>query len=224
MRSRKKIGHNYMRILLVYFLSVPAFAYVSGASSLAKGEFELTLKAELMRGLAGPETLPESQQRQKPSVDIYELGGGYSFGSLSWFQDVKARFTGTRFISAEERLGASLIYPKDEGWIFGFELSSNFLHEVDKLFGVFLRIQHPVDMSIAKFVNPKIDRVGIGLQSAFKFSDSFGQETLIYYGSGIKQDGFVQNPSLSVSLLAAWILNQAALKPPQGLGLLELGW
>jgi len=195
-------------ILFLAVFSSQIFAYVAGSAGIQEGGVELTMKAELMRGLAGPENLAESQQRLIPSVNIFELGAGYNFGALSVFQDIKARLTSAQFTSAEETLSGTTIYSKNEGWIAGIELSSNLIHDVDKIFGIFVRTQHPINMNVAKFVNPKVDRIGLGVQSGFKFNESFGQETVVFFGSGLNQDGMKQNPSLSVSLLGAWILNQ----------------
>lgn len=193
--------------------SLPTFAYVGGATGLSPGDIELTFRSELMRGLAGPENLPESQQTQKPSVNIFEFGGGYSLGTISdAFQDVKLRLTAARYTSAAELLNSAVIYPEDQGWLVGLEVSSNFLHQPDRLFGAFIRFQHPIDADIAKFVNPKFDRVGLGVQSAFKLTDSFAQETVIFWGSGISQNGFKQNPSLSISLLGSIIFSKGFIK------------
>lgn len=202
-----------LRILLICFLSIPALGYVGGAPRLSQGDVEVTLRSEFMRGLAGPENLPESQQKQKPSVNIFEFGAGYSLGTLSdLLQDVKVRFTAARFTSAAEILNGTVVYPEDQGWLAGLEVSSNFVHEPDRLFGTFIRVQHPVDVDIGKFVNPKLDRVGLGVQSAFKLSDRFAQETLLFWGSGISQSGFKQNSSLSLSLLGAMVFSEGFLK------------
>jgi len=194
------------------FLAPAASAYVAGASSVPTGSFELGLKTELMRGLAGPENLPESQQKQTPNVNIYEVAAGYNVGTHSVFQDVKFRLLGSHYTSEAELLNGSQIHPRDDGWILGAEISSNFVHEPDRVFGVFLRAQHPISMNIEKFINPKIDTFGVGFQTGYKFSDSFGQETVLFLGSGVSGDGFRQNASLSASLLAVWILSEGIFK------------
>lgn len=181
-------------------------AYVAGASGLPAGSFEFSVKAEWMGGLSGPETKPETQQTVVPSVNLYEIGVGYSFGTVAVFQDIKLKMTGMYYGSAEEILGGTSIYPRDEGGVLGFELGANFVHDPNKLFGIFIRSQNPIEMDIGKFVNPKIDRFGIGFQSANKFNESFGQETLIYIGGGISGNGFKQNASLSASISGVVIL------------------
>ena len=201
--------------LLVFSLSFTfqsVYAYVAGATSVPAGGFEATMKAEFMRGLAGPENLPETQQKQTPSVDIYEVSGGYNLGNYSIFQDLKIRLIGNYYTSASELLNGNEIYPKDEGWVLGGEVSANFVHEADKVFGIFLRTQNPLSMNVEKFVNPKIDRFGLGIQSGFKFSDHFGQETVLFVGSGISDGGFRQNASVSASLLGVWILSGGVFK------------
>jgi deoxyribodipyrimidine photo-lyase len=187
-------------------LSSPAPAYIAGVTPVPKGGYELTLKTDFARGGAGPETRPETEQTVRPGVNIYELSAGYTFGTYGAFQDVKLRLTGAYFTSADELLGGVEIYPRDEGWLAGAELSTNFVHEPDKLFGVFLRSQIPFGMNIQKFSNPKIDSFGLGLQTAFKFSDNFGEEALLFAGTGVTGDGFRQNASVTASLLGVWIL------------------
>ena len=84
-----------------------ALAYVAGTSIVPAGGFEVAIKTEFMRGLAGPENLPETQQKQTPSVEIYEVSGGYSLGTHSMFQDLKIRLMGSYFASAVELLNGS---------------------------------------------------------------------------------------------------------------------
>jgi len=202
----KQITRVLLTLSLLLFIPSIGTAYVAGSSSVPEGGWEVTTKLELMRGLAGPENLPETRQRQRPEVNIYEVAGGYNFGSLSVFQDIKLKLGGTFYTSASELLSGVEIYPRDEGWILGAEVSSVLFHERDKVFAIFLRSQTPFGMNVEKFVNPKVDRFGLGFQTGFKFNDDFGQETVVYLGSGISDAGFKQNPSFSASLLGVWIL------------------
>ena len=208
---------NFGAVLLTLFLigfvsSQTAHAYIAGTTSVPAGGIEAMVKTEFMRGLAGPENLPETQQKQTPSVNIYEVSGGYNFGTASVFQDLKIRLMGSYYTSVSELLNGIEIYPKDEGWVVGAELSTNFVHEPDKVFGIFLRTQHSISMNVEKFVNPKIDRFGLGIQTGYKFSDHFGQETVLFVGSGITEGAFRQNASISASLLGVWILNEGIFK------------
>ncbi len=194
--------------LIVFFTSSNlVYGYVAGTSVVRPGGWEVLLKTELMRGLSGPENLPETQQTQVPHVNIYEVGGAYSVGTKGVFQDIKVRLSGSYYKSAAELLLGIPKYPLDDGWILGAEISANFIHEPERLLGVFLRSQNPLGMNVEKFINPKVDRIGLGVQTAFKFSEDFGQEMVLFFGSGVKGGGFEQNPAITLSLLGAWIID-----------------
>lgn len=199
-------------LVLALFFTQTAGAYVAGPGAQSEGQFGVSLKTEWMRGLAGPENLPETQQSLKPDVDIYEVAVGYGFGTHGVFQDLRLRMAYAYFSSAQEVTGGTLRYPKDDGGYLGAELSANFVHDLQKNFGVFLRFQSPLGMNLAKFVNPKIDRLGIGVNTAFRLTDRFSQETVLFLGSGILSGGYRQNASIAISTLGVFTL------PPSWLG------
>jgi hypothetical protein len=182
------------------------FGYIAGITPAPPGSWEMSLKAELMRGLAGPENLPESQQRLKPSVNVYEVSGAYHFGTASIFQDIKLRVSGSYVDSAAESIGGTQFYGRNQSGILGIEAATNFVHEPDRLLGVFVRTQFPIQFDLAKFVNPRLDRIGLGVTTAFRFNDRFSQETLVFFGSGASDGPARHNPSLAVSLLGVYVL------------------
>jgi len=209
-------------LLLVFFLvglhPDRAFAYIAGSVSAPEGHFDLGLRLELMRGLSGPLNVPESQQAQRPSVNIYEAATGYNFGELGFIQDLTFRITGQFFVSAAEIYQVKTLYEEDSAGILTFEVSANLVHEVDRSFGFFLRSSWPLGMNLQKFANPKIDRFGFGVQGGVKYTEVLGSEFLIFYGSGIYSKNGSQNASLTAMLplvlnTKAWIFsNGAALK------------
>ena len=210
----KKI--NSIAFLLLF--SQPSFAYIAGSVSAPPGRMDFSFRTEIMRGLAGPLNLSESKQTQKPSVNIYEASTSYNFGEFDFLQDVTLRLTNQHFTSVEEIYQNRTVYEKDEGDILTLEAGANFVHEVDRTFGFFIRSSLPISMNIQKFSNPKIDLFGIGLQGGVKYTQTLGNEFLIYYGNGFRKNSDSQNSSLTVMTpivlnTSAWIFSQgAALK------------
>ena len=204
---------SWIGALLLF--SQPSFAYVAGSVSAPPGHMDFSLRGEIMRGLAGPVNLPESKQTQKPSVNIYEASASYNFGELKFLQDFTLRLTNQYFTSAEEVYQGSAVYEKDEGNILTFEAAANFVHEIDRTFGFFIRSSLPISMNIQKFSNPKIDLFGIGLQAGVKYTQTFGSEFVIYYGNGFRRGSDSQNSALTVMVplvvnTTAWIFSHGA--------------
>ncbi len=200
-----KFKKLFLLILFIPLLQLNAF--VSGSVSAPAGSFDATLKVELMRGLAGPENIPEDKQTQKPSVNIYEMSLGYNLGNYGIFKDLSFGVLGGFYTSKKEDLAGSPIYPKDDGAYAGAQVSFNFIHDTTSLVGMFIRNQNPIGMNVEKFINPKLDRIGLGFTTGFSFTDSFSQESLFYFGSGIFGEKTPQNPSVSATLLWSFLSN-----------------
>ena len=193
---------NKNLILLGSFLmAFHANAFISGSVTAPPGKTDVELKAEFQRGTLGPQNLPETQQTQKASITSYQINLGHNFGEVIGLSDFSLHASGLFFSSAEESLNQVIRYGEDSGTVIGLE-AANFVHDADRAVGLFLRYAAPVEMNLAKFMNPKVDTVAVGIQSGFNITETFGHESLIYWGSGVFRDGTRhQNASIAISQL-----------------------
>jgi hypothetical protein len=196
-----------MRVWIAFavFASGSAHAYVSGAVGAHPGQWDGSLGVLFHRGLLGSEAIPETQIRRRASITETQVSLGRNWGDLWGLTDVATRVHFSRYSAAAELLQGQQIYGENSGSLITLETSFNLVRDTEKLLGFLLRLSHAADSQLDKFMKPKLDRVGLGIQGAYALSDHVGEEFLIYYGSGyFGPTGRVQNASLALSINTAF--------------------
>ncbi len=182
-----------MFLILVLLASDTATAFVAGPSTVNADENFISIGTQAERGKVEPNENKGSYQDAQ--IDIYQLN--YVRGldrtlSLSWSS---IYFEFGSFTSAKEQVGSTLFYQKDQGSFLTLGFSGNFVHDLDKQFGLYLEISPIRSYNKRKFSNPRLDTFALGLTSAVNLTDSFYQRNLIHFGSG---DGTSQNAYLAI--------------------------
>lgn len=184
-----------MKILFfsILFTSLGGFAFVSGQSSVNEGENYLSAGVQSERGKVEPNENKASFQDAQ--IDIYKLK--YVRGLEGQFGLSRSNFyiEYGRFSSAQEQVGATLFYKKDQGSYLTLGLSGDFLHDLERQFGFYIQISPNREYNKNKFSNPRLDLFALGITSAFNVTNHFFQRNLIHFGSG---DSTNQNSYLAI--------------------------
>ncbi len=192
-------------IVCAFFATLPAHAYVSGAVGANPGQWDGSLGLVFHRGLLGAESIPETQVTRRASITETQASLGRNWGDLWGLTDVQTRIHFSRYSAAAEILNGQQVYGENSGTLITLETAFNLVRDTEKLLGFLVRVSHVEDSRLDKFMKPKLDRVGLGIQGAYALTESVGEEVLIYYGSGyFGPTGRVQNASLALSINTAF--------------------
>lgn len=184
-----------MKILFfsILFTSIGGFAFVSGPSSVNEGENYLSAGVQSERGKVEPNENRASFQDAQ--IDVYKLKYVRGLEGLFGLSRANVYVEYGRFSSAQEQVGATLFYEKDQGSYLTLGLSGDFSHNLERQFGFYIQISPRREYNKNKFSNPRLDLFALGITSAFNVTDHFFQRNLIHIGSG---DGTNQNSYLAV--------------------------
>ncbi len=185
----------------VFFLSASASAFVPTPVGGHPGEIDFSTRAAFERGLFEPATHPGSFR--PANWNLYQLGVGYTHGTLGPFYDSFFRVDGTFFDSPAEvaetevpgrcinlnALGQCEFHPSDTGLLLTPAIGANLVHTADFSFGVFLQGSIPVGVDLARFQLPRVDFLAGGAQVGVHVTDWFGFSSRLYLGSGSFGDG-----------------------------------
>lgn len=188
------------------------------------GEVDLSARVSLERGKVEPNENEQSFQRAR--WNMYALGVGYGFGDLGPVRDVYARIDGTYVSSPAEINERGAVTPDrcrgttldasrcrfhdaDQGGFVTPSLAWNLVHEPKASFGMFVQSSIPVGLNLDKFVQPRIDHIAGGVQTAVRLAESVTFEARLYFGSGTfdrKQNSTVAISNLFGLEAKSWLL------------------
>jgi hypothetical protein len=193
-----------MRILIIaaVLVSNNAMAFVSGPSSVDAGEQYINIGTQAERGKVEPNENKASYQNAQ--IDIYKLKYVRGLESLPGLNTSNIYFEYGSFSSAQEQVGSTLFYEKDQGSYLTLGLSGDIVHEADKQLGFYAQLSPGRTYNKNKFSNPRLDLFALGLTTSFNVTDNLFQRNLIHYGSG---DTPSQNSYLAVDTGFGYRLN-----------------
>lgn len=193
-----------MRIFTIaaVLVSNSAMAFVSGPSSVDAGEQYISIGTQAERGKVEPNENKASFQSAQ--IDIYKLKYVRGMDNLPGLSSSNVYFEYGSFSSAQEQVGSTLFYEKDQGAYLTLGLSGDIVHEADRQLGLYVQLSPGRTYNKNKFSNPRLDLFAIGLTSAFNVTDKLFQRNLIHYGSG---DTPNQNAYLAVDTGFGYRLN-----------------
>lgn len=189
-------------IFFIMIISSQALAFVSGPSSVNEGENYVSMTIQNERGKIEPNENKSSYQSAQ--IDINKLKyvrgfeGGFGFSRSNLYIEL------TQHNSAEEKVGSTLFYEKDQGSSMTIGFSGDLVHDLEKQLGVYFQLSPLRNYNENKFSNPRLDTYSFGITSAFNVTDNLFQKNLIHYGSG---DGSDQNSYLAVDTGFGYRLN-----------------
>ncbi len=193
-----------MKIFLIaaVLVSNSAMAFVSGPSSVSAGEQYLSIGTQAERGKIEPNENKNSVQDAQ--INIHKLKYARGLENLQGFRTSNVYFEYGNFNSAQEQVGNTIFYEKDQGSYLTLGLAGDILHEADRQFGLYVQISPGRTYNKNKFSNPRLDLFALGITSAFNITDNLFQKNLIHYGSGDRPS---QNAYLAVDTGLGYRLN-----------------
>jgi len=199
-----------MRIFIIaaVLVSNSAMALVSGPSSVDAGEQYFSIGTQAERGKVEPNENKASYQSAQ--IDIYKLKYVRGLESLPGLSTSNVYFEYGSFSSAQEQVGSTLFYEKDQGAYLTLGFSGDIVHEADKQLGFYAQLSPGRTYNKNKFSNPRLDLFALGLTTSFNVTNNLFQRNLIHYGSG---DTPSQNAYLVVDTGFGYRLNQLAGRP-----------
>jgi hypothetical protein len=209
-------------VLASLVLAKQADAFVPVPVGGHPGEVDASMRVGYEGGLIEPTENEASWQ--KAQWLLFQVGGGYTIGSVGPFQDFFVRLDHTFYsIPAETSLaedrvkpelpgparclatpledGGCEFYPSDRGWIITPAVGANLIHEATHSFGLFLQGSIPIGVLQGKFVLPRVDYVAGGTQVGVHLTDWFGFSNRIYVGSGDFGGDEGQNAAIAITTL-----------------------
>ena len=174
-------------------LSLNSFGLVSGVSAVGEGESRIAIESQNERGKVEPNENRASYQ--DADIKISRLKYAYGLGDLVWLKYASINLEYAQFVSAEERVTATLFYEEDKGSYASLGFSGEFLHDADRVFGFYINFTPSSSYNKKKFSNPRIDTFSLGLNSSFNISENVFYKNLLHYGSG---EGADQNSYFAI--------------------------
>jgi len=210
---------------------VGLFAFLSPSRAIAfvpipvgghPGELDAFMRVGYEGGLIEPTENKASWQRA--NWWLFQVGAGYTVGTVGPFQDLFFRIDQTFYtIPAETSLeedrfdpelappsvclatiiegGACEFHPADQGWLVTPMVGANLVHEATHSFGFFLQGTIPIGVQQGKFVLPRVDYVAGGIQTGVHLTSWFGFSNRIYVGSGDLGGDEGQNAAIAITTL-----------------------
>jgi hypothetical protein len=180
------------------------------------GETDVFFRLSLERGKVEPNSNEASFQKAR--WNMYTAGGGYTYGTVGFLQDLSFRLEGTLYdspaeISDPERgvvsadrcrsgvvpaPGRCQFHPADRGGFVTPAIIWNFVHTGDFSFGAFLTGNIPIGVNFKKFVMPRTDFFGGGFSVGVHPQPWMTFESRTYFGSGAKLGGGTQNSTVAI--------------------------
>ncbi len=217
-----------MRSLL---LALPLLLIPASASALITspvggrpGQLDLSTRVSLERGKIEPNE--NEQSWQKARWNMYAFGVGYGVGDFGPIRDLYVRVDGTYVVSPAEVNERGTVTPDrcrgvaldatrcqfhaaDRGGFITPSIAWNLVHELKMSFGMFVQSSIPVGLNLDKFVQPRIDHIAGGVQTAVRLAEAVTFEARLYFGSGTfdkKQNSTVAITNLFGLEAREWLL------------------
>jgi hypothetical protein len=203
-----------------------ARAFVPSPVGGHPGEVDANARVTLERGKVEPNENPDSKQHAR--WNVYQLGAGYTIGSIGPLQDVRFGIDAAYFYAPAEvndlSLGAPVPASKCGGIVVGSGLcqfhitnngylvtpraSANLIHDARLSFGAYLQGTAPFDINLRGFVVPRVDILAGGVTFGAHLTDWASIETNTYLGLGVpdKQNGAVAQTVLFGLEARKWLL------------------
>lgn len=185
------------------------------------GEVDVNVRVGFELGKVEPTENQDSWR--KSNWQVYQVGGGYTYGTIGPFQDTFFRLDNTFYNSPAEtsnpedlvdpdspqpaeclgvqKSGYCEFYPSDKGWLIQPSIGANLVHEADYSFGLFLQGTVPVGVNLERFQLPRIDYFAGGTQLGVHITPWLGYSSRMYVGSGAFGGDHTQNAGVVLTNL-----------------------
>lgn len=197
-------------------------------ASVGGHEGEIDVNAHFIGEFGKVEPTERPSTWQDANVKIFNVGAGYTIGTLGPLSEFYVRLDGAYYIAGEEiidnpedELFGTKLFDEDKGGYITATIATNFVHEPRFAFGGFVQGTIPIDVNLQKFSNVHLHWVGGGTSLGVFLTDPTKLVRLafsnrIFIGSGA-YDGDVQH-NASVALTNLFVLEFARWLLPWRMG------
>jgi hypothetical protein len=202
----------------------PARAFVGAPVGGQPKQVDLQLRVELERGNVEPNDNTASWQRA--NWEIYTIGAGYTgkdfrafllpFFRVEYsFYSAPPEMNERGDVPPESCLGRSLgparceFHPGDRGSLIRPQIGFDLVHEPRFALGVFFQGTIPIGVDSDRFVLPRVDHVGGGINVGVVLAPWLRSQSRIYFGTGMfdgSQNGTVALVHLFAFEAKRWLL------------------